>query len=266
MQKTRPFLKWAGNKFRILPPIQTHLPDGHRLVEPFAGSGAIFLNTDYDKYWLNDVNPDLINLFRILKKHQAAFITHCESWFTKRNNQEKAYYRLRERFNTETDPIDRAALFVYLNRHGYNGLCRYNLSGIFNVPFGRYKEPAVPRENMLAFAKKLKSAKLTCWSYEKVFAQCARGDVLYCDPPYAPLSPSSNFTQYHSKGFNLADQEALASLAEKARVPVLISNHDLALTRKLYQEAQLVKFKVPRSINCKGHGRQAVRELLAVFD
>jgi len=120
----RPFLKWAGNKYQILSRIVQELPQGSRLIEPFAGSGAVFLNTDFDRYLINDINPDLIGLFETLKQRGEAFIDYAAGFFTPRYNGEKAYYRLRDRFNRTRDVSEKSALFLYLNRHGYNGLCR----------------------------------------------------------------------------------------------------------------------------------------------
>ncbi len=133
---TRPFLKWAGNKYRIIDHVRESLPQGKRLIEPFAGSAAVFLNTDYEHYIINDNNPDLIHLYNILKKEGATFIKKCRYYFTPRFNNEEQYYKLRQKFNDSRNTYKRAILFVYLNRHGYNGLCRYNLKGGYNVPFG----------------------------------------------------------------------------------------------------------------------------------
>ena len=135
----RPFLKWPGSKYRIVDAIKARLPEGNRLVEPFVGSGAVFLNTDYNRYLLNDNNPDLINLYRILKKEGEPFIQFCRTFFTPENNSATKYYEFRHLFNTTDDRRLKSALLVYLNRHGFNGLIRYNLQHEFNVPFGEYK-------------------------------------------------------------------------------------------------------------------------------
>ena len=135
----RPFLKWAGGKYRLIERIKEKLPPGKRLLEPFAGSCALSLNTDYDSYWLNDINADLINLYKTLQKDGPSFIAFCRAFFKDTNNTPEKFYELRQQFNTEKDIYSKAALFLYLNRHGYNGLCRYNSSGEFNVPFGQYK-------------------------------------------------------------------------------------------------------------------------------
>lgn len=123
MKKTttpiRPFLKWAGNKYRLVERIVATLPEGTRLVEPFAGSGALFLNTDYKRYLLCDANADLIALYQILKEQGEQFIEACRPLFTAENNSAEAYYALRAEFNASEDAWRRSVLFVYLNRHGY---------------------------------------------------------------------------------------------------------------------------------------------------
>ena len=262
------FLKWAGGKYRLLDKILPTLPAGTRLVEPFVGSGVVFLNTDYPHYLLNDVNSDLIALYKILIKQPKTFIEYARSFFTPKNNTATCYYQLRKQFNSSTDLLERAALFIYLNRHGYNGLCRYNLKGEFNVPFGQYKKPHFPEAQLLLFATRAKHAKFTQQPFEKTMLQARVGDVVYCDPPYVPLSTSANFTQYSMRKFTLQDQTYLAelalSLAEKD-IPVIISNHNTAFTRQIYQTAKFKKFTATRLISCHGASRQPAKELLAIF-
>ena len=265
----RPFLKWAGNKYQILPRITAELPAGRRLIEPFAGSAAVFLNTDYERYLINDINPDLIHLYQTLKHDGEDFIRYTRRFFVPRNNSEAAYYRLRDRFNAAGDTAEKSALFVYLNRHGYNGLCRYNASHDFNVPFGRYKQPYFPLKELRFFHRKARRAEFICGDFRRAMSRARRGHVVYADPPYVPLTATSSFTRYSSVDFGASQQLALA---EKARqlagrgVPVLISNHDTAFTRQAYGDARLTTFDVRRFISCKGDARNAVAELLALFE
>ena len=270
INNTRPFLKWAGNKYRIIDRVRDALPDGKRLIEPFAGSAAVFLNTDYEHYLINDNNPDLIHLYNILKKDGAAFIKKCRYYFTPRFNDEEQYYKLRKKFNEATDTYKRAVLFVYLNRHGYNGLCRYNLKGGYNVPFGRYKAPYFPENEMLVFHEKAQNANFVLSSFEQVIQSAKTGDVIYCDPPYVPLSASANFTSYSTGGFNMEKQQQLADLATEASIkgiPMLISNHNTSFTRKAYNQANKIsKFHVQRFISCNGKKRGTAGELLALFN
>lgn len=269
MTKQRSFLKWAGGKYNLIEPITAMLPDGNKLIEPFVGAGSVFLNTDYPKYLLNDVNPDLITLFKYVKRRPKRFIEDARKLFTAANNTAEAYYSLRQQFNQSCDPYERSLLFLYLNRHGYNGLCRYNLSGQFNVPFGQYLRPYFPQTELELFAEKAQHAIFTCMSFEHVFRRARKGDVIYCDPPYAPLSLTANFTSYASGGFTLDDQSELARRAEAAAykrgIPVLISNHDTDFTRLLYRRAQLSKLQVSRFISPNADSRGKVAELLALY-
>lgn len=266
---TRPFLKWAGSKYRVLEHIREMLPHGKRLIEPFAGSGAVFMNTEYDQYLLADTNADLINLYQTLQLQGESFIEECERLFTNRSNQEAYYYRRRVEFNRCRDMQRKAALFIYLNRHGYNGLCRYNSTGIFNVPFGRYKRPYFPADELLAFYLKSERAEFVHLDFDAVMQSAKNGDVVYCDPPYVPLSSSANFTCYSAGGFDLPQQQRLADLAEHTRqrgIPVLISNHNTQFTRNAYRSANNIKrFSVRRFISCNGGKRQNAGELLALF-
>lgn len=264
----RPFLKWAGNKFRIIDKIKARLPAGKRLIEPFAGSGAVFLNTDYPRYLLCDSNPDLINLYTILKDEGPKFIRYCMRYFNGDHNNPDSYYQLRDHFNQNKNIRQRAALFVYFNRHGYNGLCRYNSRGGFNVPFGRYLKPYFPEQEMLVFHEKAQKAQFKVASFEQTMNAAKKGDVIYCDPPYAPLTSSADFTSYSPGGFSLTEQTYLAELAlqaSKRDIPVLLSNHDTQFTRETYHKAATEYFHVRRYISCNGQKRNHAGEVLALY-
>jgi DNA adenine methylase len=269
LKKNRAFLKWAGGKYSLIEAITAKLPKANKLIEPFVGAGSVFLNTHYPKYLLNDINPDLINLYKILQKRSGQYITDSASLFVPANNDETRYYALREKFNQSTDIYERAVIFLYLNRFGYNGLCRYNQKGIFNVPFGRYKAPYFPHKEILFFAEKSQQATFTCQSFEQVFSRARKGAVIYCDPPYAPISETAKFNSYASGGFAISSQSLLAQLAQKTgferKIPVLISNHDTQFTRKIYQEAKLTELQVNRFISQNGGTRNKVGELLALY-
>jgi DNA adenine methylase len=271
MKKTniRPFLKWPGGKYRLLDRIRARLPQGKQLIEPFLGGGAVFLNTNFEKYILNDANQDLITLYQILQKKGAVFIEECQSFFTKKYNTEKQYYQCRKKFNACKDPILRSALFLYLNRHGYNGLCRYNAGkGEFNVPFGSYTKPYFPEKEMLYFHEKAKRAVFICEDFTKALKKAKKGSVVYADPPYVPLTKTANFTRYQAAGFSLEAQQQLADLAKrcsKKGIPVLVSNHSNDFTRELYRDALIEEFDVQRLISCKTSLRKPVLEILALF-
>ncbi|MCA0937675.1 Dam family site-specific DNA-(adenine-N6)-methyltransferase [Vibrio alginolyticus] len=269
MKKQRAFLKWAGGKYGLVEDIQRHLPPARKLVEPFVGAGSVFLNTDYDQYLLADINPDLINLYNLLKARPEEYISEAKRWFVAENNRKEAYLSIRAEFNNTDDVMYRSLAFLYMNRFGFNGLCRYNKKGGFNVPFGSYKKPYFPEAELEFFAEKAKKATFVCEGYPETFRRARKGSVVYCDPPYAPLSNTANFTSYAGNGFTLDDQAALADIAERTAtergIPVLISNHDTTLTRRLYHGADLSVVKVKRTISRNGSGRNKVDELLALF-
>jgi len=264
----RPFLKWAGNKYRIVDRIRELLPPGNRLIEPFAGSAAVFLNTDYAENVVNDLNSDLIHLFITLKTQGQMFVDQCETLFTADNNTAEAYYRLRNEFNETADGFRKASLFLYLNRHGYNGLCRYNRDGGYNVPFGRYKVPYFPFAEMMAFYHQAQTAEFTAKDFETVMRAALPGDVIYCDPPYVPLSDTAKFTSYGPGTFGVQEQLRLAKVAEElsqAGIPVIISNQYNEFTRYAYSKAKLSVFEVQRFISCDGQNRKKAAEVLALY-
>lgn len=268
MKKNRAFLKWAGGKYPLLEDIKRHLPPGECLVEPFVGAGSVFLNTDFSRYILADINSDLISLYNIVKSRTDEYVQASRELFTPETNQAEVYYQFRGEFNACQDPFRRAVLFLYLNRFGYNGLCRYNLRGEFNVPFGRYKKPYFPEAELYHFAEKAQNAEFHCLSYEECMDRADADSVVYCDPPYAPLSATANFTAYHTNSFSPREQAHLAEMAEKLvskRIPVLISNHDTPDTRQWYKAAKHFQVKVRRSISSNGGTRKKVDELLALY-
>ncbi len=270
VKKHRAFLKWAGGKYTLSDVIKKILPKGDCLIEPFVGAGSIFLNSDYDKYLLNDINQDLINLYQILKDKPQQFIEDAERMFSPKNNESDAYYQMRVEFNASQDSYHRSLLFLYLNRHGYNGLCRYNKSGGYNVPFGKYKKPYFPKEELWYFSEKAQKATFVCEGYRETFARAKQNDVIYCDPPYVPLSKTASFTSYAGNGFGLDEQADLANAAEEVsnanKASVVISNHDTIWTRKIYENADKMKtIKVARTISQKGNSRKKVGELLVLY-
>ena len=256
-------LKWVGSKARIMPQLKRHLPEGKRLVEPFAGSCAVMMNTDYDEYLIADVNPDLINLYQQIKDKPDAVLHYLGKTFMLDNSAE-GFYKNREHFNTNLrHPIERAVLFLYLNRHCFNGLCRYNKRGHFNVPYGKYKKPYFPKDEIVAFAEKAKRATFLCASYAETLDLVRDGDVVYCDPPY--LTESENFTAYHASGFNHMDQGRLSrrlrKLAAKG-VPVVASNADLPAVHYLYAGFEAMRINAPRSVGAAATSQKTAVELI----
>jgi DNA adenine methylase len=265
---TKPFLKFPGGKHRLVPRIRAHLPLGRRLVEPFAGSAAVCVGTNYPRYLIADANGDLINLYQHLKREGEAFIAYCKSFFIDAYNRAEVYYAFRALFNETDDLRWKAALMQYLGRHTFNGLIRYNSRGEYNAPFGRYKRPYFPEAEMRAFLEMTKRAIFVHQDFIETMRACRRGDVVYCDPPYTPLSDTAYFTDYNAGGFGVEDQQALAELAltlSRRGIPVLISNHDTPFIRELYVGAHIEAFTVQRFISQDITNRAKVGEVLAVF-
>lgn len=256
-------LKWAGNKTAIMPELIKHLPVGPRLVEPFAGSCAVMMATDYPHYLVADINPDLINLYQVIKEDVNSFIHLVERIFSKFTTEED-YYKCRQFFNTvPLEPIEKAAYFLFLNRHCYRGLCRYNQRGLFNVPYGNYKKPYLPVDEIRAFAEKAVRATFICASYDETLAMLQAGDVVYCDPPY-----DGTFSGYHTAGFSDDDQYDLASILVRRSSeghPIIVSNSDTRLIRSFYRKFTLHRISTKRSIGvAAGEGKKA-DELIAVL-
>lgn len=255
-------LKWVGSKARLMPQLLQHLPEGKRLVEPFAGSCSVMMNTEYDEYLIADVNPDLIGFYRAAAAAPMELIERAKHLF-QTFNTEDGYYDSRDSFNHNDDPEWRPALFLYLNRHGFNGLCRYNKSGRFNVPYGKYKKPYFPEAEIKVFAEKAKRATFVCASYSETLEMACAGDVVYCDPPY--LTESENFTAYHSSGFNHLDQGRLSrrlrKLAAKG-IPVVASNADLPAVHYLYAGFEAARINAPRSVGAAAASKKIASEVI----
>jgi len=255
-------LKWAGNKSRVMPELLTHLPEGDRLVEPFAGSCAVMMNTDYPAYLVADINPDLINLYRQIKEHTRPFIVIAASLFNQ-NVTGESYYAVREAFNHNPalPLLERAAYFLYLNRNGYRGLCRYNKRGEFNIPFGNYTEPYFPLTEIEAFAEKAQRATFICTDFRETLRLTKAGDVVYCDPPY-----DGTFSDYHSAGFNKDEHHDLVSmlLDVSERCPVVVSNSDTLYTRSILRAFDITGISVARSVGVAAGKSKRATEIIAV--
>jgi DNA adenine methylase len=264
----KPFLKWAGGKFRVLEQILPRIPQGDRLVEPFAGSAAVALNAGFPSALVADSNGDLIDLYRSIKDDPDRFIREASELFVRAQNSRASFEALRAEFNESDNPFRRSVIFVYLNRHGFNGLCRYNAKGRFNVPFGKYTRPGFPGAEIRNFAIAAQRMEFRHQDFLSTMSSAVPGDVIYCDPPYVPLSVTSNFTSYAPGSFGFAEQTALAAKARECAtrgIPVVISNHNTPESRALYADAELHKFEVQRFISSKASTRGHAPELLAIF-
>lgn len=265
--QTRPFLKWPGGKSRIAGHLLSLLPQGSRLIEPFVGAGALFSRSVYRSYVLSDINGDLENLYTFLRDTPTELINACAALFDPELEPEARYYERRERFNRLGYTLERAALFVFLNRFGFNGLCRYNRAGMFNVPAGRFgRTPALPEEVMRTWSRKLQTATLLTGDFARAMCEARSGDVVFCDPPYA--SDEKCFTEYSGRRFRWDDHcrltEFARALADRG-IPVLITNHDVPAVRTLYEGAQIWSLMVQRSIGAAATSRAKVGEIAALF-
>lgn len=266
----RPFVKWAGGKSRVLPDLLPHLPKAHCLVEPFVGGASVFLNTDYRRYVLGDINADLIALYRHVKNDTEAVITMARHFFETGNSLE-AYATYRDIFNLTPASIYRAALFLYLNRHGYNGLCRYNQNGRYNVPYGKYKAPYFPELEIRQFAEKANDTKalFLCCSFKNTLNVVSNDSVIYCDPPYLPDNDTADFTQYYTRPFTPDDHQQLVnSLLDahrKYHVPIVVSNSDTPATREIYKSFRLSEINVMRSISADSNNRKTAKEVIGIM-
>jgi len=269
MTVLRSYLQWPGGKSRIVTALRAFLPPGRRLIEPFVGAGSVFLNTDYPEYLLGDVNRDLILTHQTLQENGEIFIDACRELFTTDNNTPERYYELRDEFNDTQDPWRKATLFVYLDHHGFHGKMRYNRQGRLNTSFGFRKTIYFPESEMRRFSECSKQTMFVHADFRDLMSEARPGDVVYCDPPYVPLSDTANFVEYAPGGFSWQDHVELAGhareLAERG-VTVVISNHRTPRVESLYEGATLVSVKAPRNIGIQY--RQAARvadEILAIF-
>ncbi|MBK0080104.1 Dam family site-specific DNA-(adenine-N6)-methyltransferase [Kosakonia sp. S58] len=267
----RPFLKWAGGKYSLMPELDSLIPAGARLVEPFVGGGSVFLNlAKYERFLLADANPDLINLYQMLAVVPEQVTVLARQLFAEMND-EPGYFAVRQAFNAQqmTGP-ERAAAFLYLNRHCFNGLIRYNRAGEFNVGWGKKANPYFPDKELLAFAAVAPSCVFMNAGYRRTLSLAGEGDVVYCDPPYEPLPGTAGFTNYAAGGFAWADQVALAEscvAAHQRGARVVISNSTAPRIIELYEQHCFTLHHVSarRSISSKASTRENAADIVAIL-
>lgn len=265
----RPFLKWAGGKTQLADALLERMPLVFNTYhEPFIGSGAVFFRLYREKKIkhaiLSDLNAELIDTYLAVRDCVSDVIKVLSEF----PHKEKFYYDIRAKDPWKLNLPERAARMIYLNKTGYNGLYRVNRQGMFNVPFGRYKSPKyLDKDNLLAVSRALQNVDILCTSFETVLERANPGDWIYFDPPYVPLSQTSNFTSYHANGFGLRDQERLRDVCielSRNNVYITLSNSDTDIIRDLYGSAYFVIDKVlaNRAINCNGAKRGKITELI----
>ena len=261
------YLKWAGGKGRILDDVLATFPTYiDTFYEPFVGSGTVALNVQAKEKLLSDFNPDLINCHKQVRDVPDKVLVELDQLYKQGRDD---YYLLRDEFNRTSQGVRKAALFIYLNKHGFNGMCRYNAKGNFNIPVGKSKTINFPKKEILEFSKWLGSAKFAAIDFATSMDLAGKDDVVYCDPPYVPASVTLSDINYTGNGFPLKEQQRLVEAAESAKTrgaKVIISNHDTDVTRDLYKGAdKILKVEAWRSISSKNDTRGKVGELLAIY-
>jgi DNA adenine methylase len=269
--KAKPFVKWVGGKRKLVPVLMQMIPEFNQYHEPFVGGGAFFFGLsepDITQRWANlsDQNERLIRSYRAIRDDLDGVLCRLRSMA--KSHCKDLYYKVRDQeIDRAQDDADVAAWFIYLNRTGFNGLYRVNRSGRFNVPLGRYDKPNICDEGNLALVSAvLQGAEIRHESFESVYDRAEEGDLVYFDPPYIPRSPTSSFTSYTARGFNLPEHERLRDIARALKlrgVNVLLSNSDTPIVRQLYSSGfQMEQVFMGRAINSRGSGRGAVPELV----
>lgn len=268
-----PVIKWVGGKTKLLPELVARMPERFgRYYEPFAGGAALFFHVQPERAVLNDSNDELIAMYRAVARDPEAVLAKLKTH--RRRHDRDHYYVTRDRWNRDRNrrplsswsPIDCAAAFIYLNRTCFNGLWRVNRDGEFNVPIGRYEHPAIYRpEAIRAASAALAGVTLRSYSYKASVWDARRGDFIYFDPPYDPITATANFTSYTRDAFGREQQCELADLAHELAshgCHVMLSNHDTRFVRSRYKGFHVSRVMCPRAINSNAARRGAVAEVI----
>ena len=274
-KKYQPFIKWVGGKRGLLEQILPFFPiDFENYHEPFLGGGAVFFELyskgllKGKKIYLSDINAELINTYKTIKNNPHELIDNLKNF--KEQHSKEFYYYIREldrkeNFKDLTD-IQRATRFIYLNKTCFNGLYRVNKKGYFNTPIGSYKNPNIADEEIILNASEaLQDAIITNQSFTKVIENTNTNDLIYFDPPYYPLTKTSNFTSYDANCFLEDKQKELFTLFEeldKKGCFVIHSNSDADFIKKLYKNFKIELVQANRFINSKSNGRGKINEVL----
>lgn len=263
--KASPFLKWAGGKGRLLGQYQGFFPKRfNRYYEPFVGAGAVFFHLAPTHAVLSDTNPDLVACYQVLKNDVDALVELLRMY----RHDKDFYYHVRALDVTELNQVQRAARMIFLNKTCFNGLWRVNRRGNFNVPFGDYKNPKIlDEENLRAVSAALQHVEIEQQPFDGVLEVARKGDFVYMDPPYHPVSSTSSFTSYSVDDFKPEDQRRLAdtyrALSERG-CKVMLSNSDVPFIRELYADFRIEQVWAARAINRDASKRGAVSEVVVL--
>lgn len=266
-----PFVKWVGGKRQLMDAIVEAMPKNIRnytYVEPFIGGGAVLFHIQPKNAIINDFNSELINVYNVVKENLDELIIDLR----KHKNESEYFYHIRSLDRTEDfskiGKIQRASRLIYLNKTCYNGLYRVNNAGEFNSPFGRYKNPNIVNEPVLrAVSSYLNSnnIQISSGDYDNVLQNLDRNSFVYLDPPYHPISESSNFTGYIQGGWNIFDQARLREACDeltKKGIKFLLSNSSSGFIKDQYRDYNINIVKATRLINVDAEKRGEVDELL----
>jgi len=271
MRNVTPILKWVGGKTRLIPELMRRVPANYgRYFEPFCGGAALFFRLAPASAVLSDANRDLMLTYEAVRDDLGAVA--CALAKHAKTHDAKHYYMTRDHWNAGRirTKTARAAAFIYLNKTCFNGLWRVNRAGAFNTPIGRYTKPAIYTPDALRGAcAALAAVDLRNVDYAVAVADATRGDLVYFDPPYDPVTTTSNFVGYTACSFDKGDQRALADLAHSLvgrGVHTIISNSDTPFVHALYRGLKIDRVRCSRTINSKATKRGAVNELIIVGD
>ncbi len=247
-----PFLRWAGGKTRLLRHLLPYIPESfERYFEPFLGGGAVFFairDRAGGPIVLSDLNEELINIWQVVRNEPDSFLEALAPYEGK--NDEVSYYEVRDG-EAPADAIGRAARFAYLNQTAWNGLWRVNRWGRFNVPWGNRPFRGYERDSLTTLSAVLREVSIELADFRDVLARPGRGDFVYLDPPYLPVSDTSKFSGYTEKRFRAADLEELARVCDELSgrgVAWVMSNRDTPLVRELFADHQIVRMTTRRSV------------------
>ena len=261
----KPFLKWVGGKRQLISEILQRSPNSfNNYFEPFLGGGAVFFSISHSRAIIGDINEELINSYKTIKSDVRELIKLLKRYKILHNKD--FFYKIRNVNPKNISRVERVARLIYLNKTCFNGLYRVNSKGEFNVPFGSYKNPLIcDEENLIAVHHKLKKTKIIHANYSTITKTTSKNDFVYFDPPYEPVSSSSNFVNYSKNGFTQENQRELSELYSeltKRGVYCMLSNSSAPLIWDLYREYNINKVKAARTVNSKANGRGKIEELI----
>lgn len=267
----QPFLKWAGGKRQLLPTIRQYIPQKYNTYyEPFIGAGAVLFDIQPSIGVINDSNTELINCYEVIRDSIEELILDLRQ----HKNEKEYYYAIRDLDRDPNfknlNPVQRASRIIYLNKTCFNGLFRVNSAGQFNVPFGNYNNPKIVDEIVLKAAHNYlatKNIEIMNVDFEQSVKNAKKGDFVYFDPPYDPVSDTSSFTGYDLNGFSKSEQERLRDVYKKLSDKgcfVLLSNSATDFILDLYKDFQVVKVAASRNINSVATERGKIDEVLVM--